>query len=129
MSTEPRRFRLYVLRYVNDVPRQEFVNIGVCLAEWDDGDGRFLGFRFLEDWNRLHAFFPDADVDFIRDWCRGLAGELASPETRDVALRQLEGIDSTISVFVDQRAIESRTDPEEELHTVANIYLNGSSNP
>ena len=120
---EQRRYKLYVLRYVDSLINQEFVNIAVCLAECSSDHQRFVGFESLANWERLQSFFPKADVPFLREWCEGVRCALNDLEKRDAALQSLETADSTISVFVETKAIETRTDPRQELNTVANMYL------
>jgi hypothetical protein len=38
-------------------------------------------------------------------------------------LQNFESMDATISVFIETKAIETRTDPYQELKTVASMYL------
>jgi hypothetical protein len=57
-------FDYAILRVVPRVERQEFINAGVvafCLEK------RFLGARILLNEQRLHALWPDADVDLARE--------------------------------------------------------------
>jgi hypothetical protein len=105
------------------VIRGEFVNVGVCLADWEPGSNRFVGCEFLKDWRRLEAFFPSTDVGELRNWCVALAVALNKEETRDEALRRLEEMDSSISVASETKAVQSPHDPEQELRTVAQVYL------
>ncbi len=57
-------FDYAILRVVPRVERQEFINAGVvafCLEK------RFLGARILLNEQRLHALWPDADVELARE--------------------------------------------------------------
>src|SRR5579863_866279 len=54
---------LFLLRYVPDVVRGEFVNIGVVLLE--EGAGGFTGVRFTRDWRRAHCIDPEADLELL----------------------------------------------------------------
>jgi len=120
---EPRKFWLYIIRYVGNVVRGEFVNMAVCLAEDGDGHDRFVGFECLKNWDRLQGFFPSADSVFLRGWCLEVGKELRSLERRDSALRQLSSEDTNISVFAETKAVETNSDPLQELHAVAQMYL------
>jgi len=120
---ELRRYKLYILRYVDSVIHQEFVNIAVCLAEYSGEPQRFVGFESLANWGRLQSFFPQANVADLRQWCEALRRELTNRETREATLQSLEALDSSISVFIETKAIETRADPHQELGTVANMYL------
>lgn len=128
--SEPRKFKLYVLRYIDDLIRQEFVNIGVCLVEYRDDPIKFVGARFLRDWGRLQAFFPRADVNFLRDWCAQVGRQLALEQAGNYAGDILDSLDSTISIFVEPKSIQTTADPSRELDTVASMYLgNGQVTP
>lgn len=57
-------FDYAILRVVPRVERQEFINAGVvafCLEK------KFLGARIHLDEQRLHALWPDADVELARE--------------------------------------------------------------
>ena len=120
---ELRRYKLYIVRYVDSPTHQEFVNIAVCLAEDSNAPQRFVGFESLSNWDRLQSFFPHADVAFLREWCEEVRGELNNHEKRDSVLQNLETMDSAISVFTETKAVETRADPHQALNTVANGYL------
>ena len=54
----------FVVRYVPDVVKQEFVNIGLflfCPAE------QFLDCVFSDDWRRISRFHAAADTEFLKD--------------------------------------------------------------
>lgn len=53
-----------VLRYVPDVERGEFVNVGLMMM---CKRRKWLRVRLLEDWSRVSAFFPKADVSLARN--------------------------------------------------------------
>ena len=48
----------FLLRYVPDVVKGEFVNLGVVLLE--EGDDGFTGVRFPRDWRRVRGLDPEA---------------------------------------------------------------------
>jgi hypothetical protein len=53
----------FLVRYVPDVVKEEFINIGVllfCPAE------QFLDCAFSDDWRRLKRFHPQADTEFFK---------------------------------------------------------------
>ncbi len=56
----------FLLRYVPDVVKGEFVNIGVALLEQAD-DG-FTGVRFTRDWRRVRCLDPDADIELLESY-------------------------------------------------------------
>lgn len=56
----------FLLRYVPDAVKQEFVNIGVVLLE-ESGDG-FTEVRFTRDWRRVRCLDPEADVGLLQSY-------------------------------------------------------------
>ncbi len=56
----------FLLRYVPDVVKQEFVNVGVVLLE-EGGDG-FTDVRFTRDWRRVRCLDPEVDVELLQSY-------------------------------------------------------------
>ena len=56
----------FLLRYVPDVVKGEFVNIGVVLLE--EGDSGFTGVRFTREWRRARCADPDLDVELLESY-------------------------------------------------------------
>jgi Protein of unknown function (DUF3037) len=56
----------FLLRYVPDVVKGEFVNIGVVLLE--EGDSGFTGVRFTHEWRRARCADPDLDVELLESY-------------------------------------------------------------
>jgi Protein of unknown function (DUF3037) len=59
----------FVLRYVPDLTKGEFVNIGVVLR---DGAGEFADVKLTRDWRRVRCLDADADVELLE----ALEGEI-----------------------------------------------------
>src|SRR5215831_17151445 len=64
--TDLRHCEFLVLRYVPDVVKGEFVNIGVVLLE--EGEGGFTDVRFTRDWRRVRCADPDADIELLESY-------------------------------------------------------------
>ncbi len=56
----------FLLRYVPDVVKGEFVNLGVVLLE--EGENGFTNVRFLRDWRRLRGLDPEADIELLESY-------------------------------------------------------------
>jgi hypothetical protein len=69
--TERRPCEFFLVRYVPDAIRNEFVNIGVVLRESGESAGRPV-LRFTRDWSRVRCMDPDADTSMLE----ALEGEL-----------------------------------------------------
>ena len=61
------RCEFFIIRYVPDLVRGEFVNIGVLIRQLTDavGDGPAAMLRFTNDWSRVLALDPDADTEML----------------------------------------------------------------
>ncbi len=57
---------LFLVRYVPDVVKGEFVNIGLALLE--EGNDGFTGVRFTRDWRRVRCVDPEADVELLESY-------------------------------------------------------------
>jgi hypothetical protein len=62
----------FLIRYVPDVVKGEFANIGVLLREAGRDDSAVV--RFTRDWSRVKCMDADADIGLLE----GLEGEIAS---------------------------------------------------
>ena len=62
----------FLIRYVPDVVKGEFTNIGVLLREAGRHDGAVV--RFTRDWSRVRCMDADADVGLLE----GLEAEIAT---------------------------------------------------
>ena len=56
----------FLLRYVPDVVKGEFVNLGVVLLE--EGDDGFTDVRFTRDWRRVRCLDPEADIELLESY-------------------------------------------------------------
>ncbi len=79
----------YLVRYVPDPVRNEFVNIGVLLR--DAGRPEQITVNFTKDWARVRCVDPDVDVGMLESLESELRGRLAEqrPETPSL-IRVLE---------------------------------------
>src|SRR5580698_382434 len=64
-----RECEFFLLRYVPDPVRNEFVHVGVILREVS---GPVAAVRFTSDWRRVRCLDPDADTEYLE----GLESEL-----------------------------------------------------
>lgn len=61
--TERQPFEFFLIRYVPDVVKGEFANIGVVLREAAEGGGAAV--RFTRDWTRVRCLDGDADTGLL----------------------------------------------------------------
>ena len=93
----------FLIRYVPDVVKGEFVNIGVLLREAGSGapgavksDGAVV--RFTRDWSRVKCLDADADIGLLE----GLEGEIGA--RLKVASKDASGIKPVMEILEDTLA-------------------------
>ena len=77
-----------LIRYVPDVVKGEFVNIGVVLREAMPGAGARAEVRFTRDWGRVKCLDADADTGLLE----ALEGEIAARMRAGVSVRDPKGV-------------------------------------
>jgi hypothetical protein len=120
--TEFKQFEFCVLRYVPNVVRGEFVNIGLLLFEpHPDGFG-FVDFRMTSDWQRATCLDRQIDVEVLQAFEADLRTRLKHPESVGSVLHQLE--DSFANwIQISPRQPCLATEPTRELETLCSLYL------
>jgi len=63
--TKKRQLEFFLLRYVPDAVKNEFVNIGVVMVEHVANGGGFADVRFTKDWRRVRCMDPQVDVETL----------------------------------------------------------------
>ena len=77
----------FLLRYVPDAVRNEFVNIGVMLREAGRTDTTVV--RFTRDWSRVRCMDPDADTGVLEAMEGELAGRVRDTGTGSKPMMQM----------------------------------------
>jgi hypothetical protein len=125
----------FLVRYVPDVIKGEFVNIGVVLLE-SGGDG-FTGFRFTRDWRRARCADPELDIELLESYEEGLRLHLESlvPQVinyrgpmsrRDWLLDQMQQSLSGVLQLTPMTAVLTESPPV-ELGKLAQTYLESTA--
>ncbi len=78
----------FLFRYVPDVVKGEFVNIGVLLREAAGVGTRATGVRFTRDWSRVRCLHADADVALLE----GLEQEITEQVRVGVSAREPKAV-------------------------------------
>jgi len=124
----------FLLRYVPDVVKGEFVNLGVVLLE--EGDNGFTDVRFLRDWRRIRGLDPEADIELLESYEGELRRLLQSrlPEVinyrgpmsrREWLLAQMQGSFSGALEITPMTAVLTES-PQAEIGKLAQTYLESS---
>jgi len=129
-----RQCEFFLLRYVPDVVKGEFVNLGVVLLE--EGDNGFTDVRFLRDWRRVRGLDPEADIDLLESYEAELRRLLQSrlPEVinyrgamsrREWLLAQMQQSFSGALEITPMTAVLTES-PQAEIGKLAQTYLEPS---
>ena len=62
---EKRKLEFFLLRYVPDAVKGEFVNIGLVMFELGASSAGFADVRFTKDWRRVRCLDPQANTDLL----------------------------------------------------------------
>ena len=113
-----------LIRYVPDVVKGEFANIGVVLRE--AGGEAPARVRFTRDWSRVRCLDPDADTELLESLESEIAERLArGVEVRVNAKPMLETLEDTLSNSVqitEMRATLAESLPA-ELEQLLRMYV------
>ena len=123
--------QFFLLRYVPDVVKGEFVNLGVVLLE--EGDNGFTDLRFLRDWRRVRGLDPEADIELLESYEAELRRLLQSraPEVinyrgpmsrRDWLLAQIRDSFSGALEITPMSGVLTES-PQAELSLLSQMYL------
>ena len=117
-----RQLEFFLLRYVPNAVRNEFVNIGLVMVEGGADSGGFADVRFTRDWRRVRWLDPQADVEMLEALERDIRKRLASREDRAILLRQMEdSFSNAIQLSPTQKCLAE--DPVAEIEAMASMYL------
>jgi hypothetical protein len=119
---DKRQLEFFLVRYVPDAVKDEFVNVGVVMVEADASDGGFADVRFARDWRRVRCLDPQADVETLEALEREIRGQLATTHDREVLLRRLgESFSNVIQLSPAKGCLA--VDPAAEIEVMASLYL------
>ena len=114
----------FLLRYVPDAVKDEFVNIGVVLLDPE----RKPKLRFTHDWSRVQCIDPDADMEMLQALESDLRANLSAANSsagREAILKRLDDSFSNAIQLSPVKACLTES-PVDELETLSNMYLETS---
>ena len=125
MADGERACQFYLLRYVPNIVRGEFVNIGVAL--FDPEAGR-LQPRLLENFRRVRRLHPWADIEVLAALERHIESEAQTPNGGPEAyLRRWQQF-SNVLEFTEAKTVLT-ADPAAELERLFDTYVAEPSYP
>ena len=113
------RCRFFLLRYVPDAVKNEFVNVGLVLLP-QTGPAEL---RFTSDWSRVRCLDPEADLEMLEAVQRELNDNLRNAGLeRDLVLRKIQDSFSNAIQASDLTACLAEQ-PAAEADELARLYL------
>lgn len=114
---ERKQFEFFLLRYVPDPVKNEFVNVGVALLGENSAD-----LRFTTDWSRVKCMDPDADIEMLEAIEQSLRGALQKADWREAVLKRVNDSFSNMVQLSETKGLLTG-DPVKELDELARMYL------
>ena len=116
---ELRKFEFFVLRYVPNAVRGEFVNFGLLMFE---PEGTFLDLRFARNWDRVMESDGQADIEMLEAIKRDLPIQVVNAPDRVAYIRKMQ--DSFLGVIqLSERETFLSALPQVEIEGLASMYL------
>jgi hypothetical protein len=121
--TEKRKLEFFLLRYVPDAVKGEFVNFGLVAIEDGPGGASLVDVRFTKDWGRVQCLDPQADVDVLEALQREVRQEIGQMRDRAALLRRIEdSFSNVIQISPVMPALTEKT-ALAEVDDVARMFL------
>jgi hypothetical protein len=84
-----RQLEFFLLRYVPNAVREEFVNIGLVMVESGGDGGGFAEIHFTADWRRARCLDPNIDVELLEALGREMERRLKDASQRALLLHEM----------------------------------------
>ena len=121
---DKRQLEFFLLRYVPDAVKDEFVNIGVVMTEPAANGSGFAEVRFTRDWRRVRCLDPDADIEMLEALEREIRSQLSNVRERGVLLRKMEESFSNLIQVSSSKGCLAE-EPGKEIELLAKLYFDG----
>src|SRR5258708_2112364 len=121
---ELKQLEFFVLRYVPDAVKDEFVNVGVVMLESGANGEGFADVRFTRDWRRVRCLDPQADGEMLEALESDIRKQLGEARDREVLLRKLDDSFSNLIQVSATKACLSE-EPGKEMEMLASLYFAG----
>jgi Protein of unknown function (DUF3037) len=120
---EKRKLEFFLLRYVPDAVKGEFVNFGLVAIGDGASGAELIDVRFTKNRARLLCLDPEADVDLLAALEREVRGEIGQIRARAELLRRMEdSFSGAIQISPVMPALTEKT-AVMEIDDVARMFL------
>lgn len=117
-----RQLEFFLLRYVPNAVKDEFVNLGVVLIERGTNGAGFVDARFIRDWRRVRCLDPEVDIEMLEALEREVQVHLRDTQGREILLKRLTDSFSNLIQVSPMKACLA-VEPAKELETLASLYV------
>lgn len=117
MEETKQNCKFFLLRYVPDAVKDEFINIGLVFLPPQAPPE----LRFTHDWSRVACLNPDADIELLKAFCDEIAKN-NQEKSRELLLQRIEESFSNSLQTSEYKACVT-TVPAQEADELARIYL------
>jgi hypothetical protein len=114
-----RKYGFFLLRYVPDAVKDEFVNIGVVLIG-EESD--YADVQLTRDWRRVYCLDPSADIELLDGLEREIRMQLSQGMDRATLLSRLQDSFSNLIQLSEMKGCIGG-EPAEEMDNLATMYL------
>jgi Protein of unknown function (DUF3037) len=120
--SELRKLEFFLLRYVPDAVKDEFVNVGVMMVEAGANGSGFADVRFTRDWRRVQCLDPEMDVEWLAALEQDIRGQIGEFHDRAALVSKLEdSLSNGLQLSVAKGCLAE--DPAKEMDQLASLYL------
>ena len=120
-GSEKHELGFFLLRYVPDAVKDEFVNIGVVLVG-DGADSGYADVRFTRDWRRVLCLDPGADLEWLQALERDIRIRLQDAGGRADILYRLQDLCSNVIQLSPSKGCLGE-EPAREMENLGKAYL------
>jgi hypothetical protein len=120
---EKRQLEFFLLRYVPDAVKGEFVNFGLMAIENGPNGAELIDVRFTRDWSRVLCLDPQADLDVLSALQKEIQHEIGRKKDELTLLKKMEDsfsgvvqLSPVLPALTEQMAVR-------EIEDVAKMFL------
>jgi DUF3037 family protein len=120
---ERKQLEFFLLRYVPDAVKGEFVNFGVVALENGPNGARLIDVRIMKDWGRLLCLDPQADLDVLSALEKEIRQDIGRTKDQVTLLKKMEdSFSNLVQISPVMPSLTERT-ALAEIEDVARMYL------
>jgi len=123
---ERRKLELFLLRYVPDAVKGEFVNFGVVAVGEGPNGAEVIDVRFTKDRSRIFCMDPGVDTELLDRMQGTIREEIGLARDRAMLLRRMEESFSGVVQISNVMPVLTAKTAAEEVEEVARIFLESS---